>query len=401
MARLKLAFVFHKLFDFKAYKLNKVTLEDGAVIISIKRTRKTSDCPKCNRRSSNIEEKYGRILRDLNLGEKKCYIEFIEHKIKCRCGYRGVEKLEFADRYARQTKRFEEYVARLCQKMSVKDAAETAEIDWKTAKNIDMKYLGQLVVDLKKVTPTRIGVDEVSYRKGHKYLTVVRDLDMGRVIWVEKGRKKETLNLFFSELGEQKSELITVAVIDMWDAYIASIKENTNAKIIFDKFHIIKKVNEALDSIRRKEFANADPEERKDFKHKRFLILSRGERLSEEDTEKLDDLMAKNERLYQAYLLKEQVASIFDEQDEAIGLERLEKWFENVKDAGFKQFDSVVKTLRKYYYGVKNYFKYHLTNAASEGFNNKIGAIKRRAYGFRDLDYLMLKILQSCGWKTT
>ena len=111
--------------------------------------------------------------------------------------------------------------------------------------------------------------------------------------------------------------------------------------------------------------------------------------------------MAKNERLYQAYLLKEQVASIFDEQNEVIGLERLEKWFENVKDAGFKQFDSVVKTLRKYYYGVKNYFKYHLTNAASEGFNNKIGAIKRRAYGFRDLDYLMLKILQSCGWKTT
>ena len=399
MARLKLASVFSKLFDFGAYKLNKVTLEDGVVIISTKRTRKTSDCPKCNRRSSNIERRYKRILRDLNLGEKKCYIEFIEHKINCSCGYRGVEKLEFADRYARQTKRFEEYVARLCQKMSVKDAAETAEIDWKTAKNIDKKYLGQLVIDLKKVTPTKIGVDEVSYRKGHKYLTVVRDLVMGRVIWVEKGRKKETLDLFFSELGKRKSKLIKVAVIDMWDPYIASIKENTNAKIVFDKFHIVKKVNEALDGLRRQEFANASKEERKNMKNKRFLILSRGKRLDEEEREELKDLMAKNDTLYKGYLLKEQVQDILDEPDEKTALKRLKKWFENVKEAGLKQFDSVANTIKRYYYGVKNYFKYHLTNAASEGFNNKIGVIKRRAYGFHDLEYFKLKILQSCGWR--
>ena len=93
ITRLKLASIFRELFDFKAYKLNKVTLEDGVVVISIKRTRKTSDCPECNKRSSNVEEEYVRRIRDLNLGEKKCYIVFIEHKINCNCGYRGVEKL--------------------------------------------------------------------------------------------------------------------------------------------------------------------------------------------------------------------------------------------------------------------------------------------------------------------
>lgn len=399
MTHLKLSVVFRKLFDFTVYKLDDVTLENDEITISIKRTRKTSDCPECDRRCPNIEEEYERRVRDLDISGKKCFIEFIERKIKCNCGYRGIEKLDFVDKYARQTKRFEEYVSKVCQLMSVKDAADVARIDWKTAKNIDKKYLKQLVVDLKLISPTKIGVDEVSYRKGHKYLTVVRDLDEGRVLWVHEGRKKETLDLFFSELGKSKCRLIKVAVIDMWDPYIASIKENTNAKIVFDKFHIVKKVNEALDGLRRQEFANASKEERKNMKNKRFLILSRGKRLDEEEREELKDLMAKNDTLYKGYLLKEQVQDILDEPDEKTALKRLKKWFENVKEAGLKQFDSVANTIKRYYYGVKNYFKYHLTNAASEGFNNKIGVIKRRAYGFHDLEYFKLKILQSCGWR--
>jgi transposase len=257
------------------------------------------------------------------------------------------------------------------------------------------------VADLKLRNPGKIGVDEIAYQKGHKYLTVVRDLDKGIVIWVHEGRKKETLNLFFKELGKLKSYSIKVAVIDMWDLYIASVKENTDAEIVFDKFHIAKKINDALDNVRKQEFANASPDEQKNFKKKRFIILYRNERLTEEKKEKLNDLMAKNDRLYRAYLLKEQALDIFDEQNEKTALERLERWFANVKNGGFKQFDSVAGTLKRYFYGIKNYFKHHLTNAASEGFNNKINVIKRRAYGFHDLEYFKLKILQSCGYKVS
>ena len=120
--------------------------------------------------------------------------------------------------------------------------------------------------------------------------------------------------------------------------------------------------------------------------------------MDEEKRETLHALMVDNERLYQAYLLKEQALDIFDERDEATALNRLDKWFENVKEAGISQFDAVVKTITSYFYGIVNYFKYRLTNAASEAFNNKINIIKRRAYGFHDLDYFKLKILQSCGW---
>jgi len=398
MSRLKLSAIIRKLFKFRSYKVCNIKYENGSIIVELKRIRKTSDCPKCKRRSDNLEEEYTRIIRDLDISGKMCFIVFVERKIKCSCGYRGIEKLDFVDKYARQTKRFEEYISRLCQLMCLKDAAILSKIDWKTVKSIDKNYLKQLVIDLKSINPTGIGVDEVSYQKKHKYLTVVRDLDSGKVIWVHEGRTKATLDLFFEELGESKCRSIKVAVLDMWDPYISSIQTNTNADIVFDKFHIAKKVNEALDAVRKHEFANASDEERKNFKKKRFIILYRNENLDEKKREELNALMAKNERLYQAYLLKEQILDIFDEQNEENASKRLDGWFENVAKADFKQFDKVVKTLKSYYFGIKNYFKYHLTNAASEGFYNKINVIKRRAYGFHDLEYLKLKILQSCGW---
>lgn len=312
-----------------------------------------------------------------------------------------MEKLDFVDKYSFYTKRFEDYVSKLCQLMSLSDVSEVSGINWKAAKRIDKKYLKKLVVGLESVSPTRISVDEIAYHKGHKYLTIVRDLDLGKVIWIGIGRKKETLDIFFKELGKEKCRKIKVVVLDMWDPYIASVKEHTKAEIVFDKFHIARKVTEALDKIRKQEFARADTETRKKFKKKRFIILKRGKNLDEKKRETLQDLMEDNEKLYQAYLLKEQALDIFDEKDEKTALKRLNKWFENVKEAGLQQFETVVETIKSYFYGVVNYFKHRLTNAASEAFNNKINVIKRRAYGFHDLEYFKLKILQSCGWRSS
>jgi transposase len=173
--------------------------------------------------------------------------------------------------------------------------------------------------------------------------------------------------------------------------HLASVHENTHAAIVFDLFHVARKITETVDKVRRQEFANADVATRKKYKKKRFLILKRGKRLDDESRESLTTLMTENERLYQAYLLKEQALDIFDERDEATALNRLDKWFENVKEAGISQFDAVVTTIKSYLYGIVNYFKYRLINAASEAFNNKIHIIKRRAYGFYDLDYFKLK----------
>jgi transposase len=156
-----------------------------------------------------------------------------------------------------------------------------------------------------------------------------------------------------------------------------------------------------LDNVRKQEFAKADAETRKNFKKKRFIILKRNKKLDDKKRETLDELMKENDTLYRAYLLKEQALDIFDERDEKTALKRLERWFKNVENAGLPQFETVVNTIRSYFYGIVNYFKHRLTNAASEAFNTKINVIKRRAYGFHDIEYFKLKILQSCGWRSS
>lgn len=397
MTRLVLSLFSGSLFHFRGYKLCFVDWNEGVFTFTFESTRKTGDCPACGRRSSVIEAVYTRCVRDLDAWSCKTFINFPERKIRCKCGFRGFEKIDFVDSYSRCTRRFEEYVFRLCKLMTLTDVSKFLELDWTTVKNIDKKYLSQLTVGLAQANPVKIGVDEVAYTKGHNYLTIVRDIDLGRVIWVGLSRTKEALDSFFTELGAIKSNAIKVAVIDMWEPYIASVKEHTNAEIVFDKFHISKKVNEALDMVRKQEFAQADAEERKEMKHKRFLILARNKNVKEEKREELDTLLKQNKTLSKAYLLKEQVLDIFDETELDIALKRLKKWMRNVAKSGITAYEKVVNTIQNYMYGILNYFKHHLTNAASEAINNKIQVIKRRAYGFHDIEYLKLKIIQNCG----
>jgi len=388
--------VIKELWDFEGFSFEYIFKEENRMIIKQKKKWKTGICPVCNKKRRKVIEVRERTIRDENVSKKKCFILLKTYRIICKGCYRGMEKLDFILPGERFTERFAKHIYELCEKMTLKDAAKECMINWRTAKRIDKKKLKEKFKDLKGIAPTRIGVDEIAHEKGHKYLTIVRDLDAG-VIWAGIGRKKETLDQFFEELGKRKCKNISVAVIDMWDPYIKSIKENTNADIVFDRFHVAKKVNEAIDNIRKREFSKASKEERINMKHKRFLILYRNKNLNKEQKKNLNELMKQNKKLYEAYLLKEQVLSIFDRKQKNIALERLKSWKENVRKAKIKEFSKLLKTLKHYQYGIENYFTHHVTNGASEGYNNKINIIKRRAYGFKDLEYFKLKILQSCS----
>ena len=384
-----------ELYNFEGFSFMDICKENS-VIIQMKKKGKTGICPVCNKKRRKVIETRIRKIRDENIAKEKCFIVIKTYRIICKGCFRGMEKLDFILPGERFTERFANYICELCEKMTLKDVARMAMIDWRTAKRIDKKKLKEIFKDLRNIKPIRIGVDEIAHEKGHKYLTIVRDLDAG-VIWVGEKRKKETLDQFFKELGKRKSKNITVAVMDMWDPFIKSVKENTNAEIVFDKFHIAKKINEAVDKIRKEEFAKADKEERKMMKHKRFLILYRNKNLNKEQEKDLNELMELNKKLYEAYLLKEQVLSIFDRRQKNVALERLQIWKENIKKSGIEEFRKLLKAFEHYLYGVENYFKHHVTNGASEGYNNKINIIKRRSYGFRDIEYFKLKILQSCS----
>ncbi len=401
MGASKVKFQLKNLFNFDGFKFFESWTDQEYILIELFRTKKTGICPKCGTRCSHVKDRCKRRIRDLEIVNSKVLIEFQEYKIECSCGYSGVEKLSFVNKFSRFTKRFEYKIAVLCKVMTLKDVAKEMKVNWVAVKRIDKAYTKRFLVDLKYLNPRRIGIDEIAYEKGHKYLTIVRDVDKNKVIWIGRKRKKETLDKFFIILGKRKSQRITVAVMDMWKPYIQSVLQYTDADIVFDKFHVVKKINEAVDKVRRIEFAKADEKERKKMKKKRFLILSRQKRLNDSKRESLFDLLDLNKTLYSAYILKEQALDIFDEENPDLALKRLKKWFRNVAQTGIEQFQPVLKTIKTYLYGIMNYFKHQLTNAASEGFNNKINVIKRKAYGFRDMEYFMLKIYQSCGWRSS
>lgn len=392
-----------ELLDFPGFKLygfykEKDIWEKEQYVFCFNRIHVTGKCPECKLERRKYEEKYVRYIQHLNIFGQRCILRMEFYKINCSCGYRGIEEISFLGKYQRVTKKLADFVCKLCESMTITDVAKTTGLDWKTIKRIDKENLKSTVKGLENANPTKIGIDEIAYEKGHKYLTIVRDLDAG-VIWVGDDRKKETLDKFFLELGKEKSYKIKLAVIDMWKPYIKSVNENTNANIVFDKFHVSKVINECLDSVRKKEFAKASDEERIDMKHKRFLILSRPNHLDKDDKETLDALMRKNKPLCQAYILKEQILSIFSTAIWKNAVERIQTWMENVVESGIDDFNKAVDRIATYFYGIINYFRYKITNAGSEGFNTKINVIKRRAYGFRDIEYFRLKILQSCSGK--
>ncbi len=394
--RCKYSLVFKSLYNFKGFKIAGIGHDDECLLVELRRSGRPSVCPCCGRRVKRVEEEHVRVVRDLDFGCLRCYVQFSQYKIYCLCGHRGHEKLDLVREYSRCMKRLEDHVAMLCRYMCIKDASIVAELDWKTVKNIDKMSMRESLVSLDSANPSVLGVDEIAYEKGHKYLTIVRDVEKGCVLWIGIGRKEVTLDLFFAVLGYEKSMRIKAVVMDMWDPYIASVHKNTKAEIVFDKFHIAKKAGECIDTIRRKEFRGAGKEERKEWKDKRFLILGRQKNLSEQKKETLQELLEQNQPLYKAYLLKEQLLDILDGHHQNIAVLRLQTWKNNVTESGLKEFQTLVKTLDYYMYGVTAYFKHHITNAGSEGFNNKINIIKRRSYGLQDLEYLMLKILTTC-----
>ncbi len=382
------------MYRFKGFKITGISLDD-LIVVSLGRTRNRPRCPVCGKRC-RPESVYTRTVRDFDLAGRPCYLEFPEFKVNCRCDHRGMEQLDFIRPYSHCTRRYEDWVAVLCDHMSVQEVSTITGLPWRTVKDADVRGIQDWLGKVKREDPSFLGVDEVAYEKGHHYLTIVRDTQRGIVVWVGIGRKESTLDEYFRSLGDSVKKIQAV-VMDMWDPYIASVSKWTHADIVFDKFHVAKLVGEALDKIRRKEFAHTAKNERIEWKKKRYIILRRRENLDDEQREKLSSLMDRNKTLYKAYLLKEQLMDIMDTDNAEEAMQRIRLWEGNVKRSKIPEYQQLVKTLEYYMFGIHAYFKHRLTNAASEGFNNKINLIKRRAYGFHDVEYFKLKILKLCG----
>lgn len=373
---------------------------DSLIIEIVRKPGHTYTCPSCKSGSLIYYDKVGvRRVRDFAMSGRRCYLEFDSVRIYCsRCKKVLTESLPWVGSHRRMTYRYEEHVARLCDYLPVMDVCDLEGLDKNTVYKIDRRYLTLRERHRIKYPVKYLGIDEIAIKKGHKYATLFYDLERREVIGMVKGRAHKDVNKFFKRFGKRRCKNITAVCMDLWSAYKRSVhKYCPNAKIVFDKFHVYSYLSEAVDKVRKAEQSKAEEEGKQIIKGSRWLLLKHEKSLKEKEKTKLADLMILNENLQKAHLLKEEFSVFFESADKEAAEKFLKEWLSKCKESGLIEFEKLSKKLKRFSGGLFTYFECRITNAVSEGINNKIKVLKRRSYGFHDFRYFYLKILNITG----
>lgn len=339
-----------------------------------------------------------RRVRDLSCGDTRVYLEVEIRRVQCRsCGKVKRERLDFLADNPLYTKRFAWYAGRRCRASTIQDVAKELHLDWHTVKELDKQYMAAQLERAGIPAPKAIGIDEISIRKGHTYRIVVSDLIRGRPIWFGgEDRSEASMNQFYDWLGEKKVRGIRLAVMDMWKPFRNATQDRApQASILFDKFHVMQHLNDALDKVRKAEYARLQGKERRYIKGQKYILLSSRENLTLDGRKALKTLLAANKRLNAAYLLKESFSQLWSYKREGWARRFFENWKASLKWQRLKPYEKFAEMIERHWEGIAAYCRPEnkVSLGFVEGLNNKIRVIQRRAYGLRDEEYLRLKIL--------
>lgn len=339
-----------------------------------------------------------RRVRDLSCGDVRIYLDVEVRRVYCRrCKKVKQERLQWLADNPFYTKRFAFYVGRRCRDSSLTGVAKELHLDWKTVKALEKQYMREQLKRVGLPGPKVIGIDEISIRKGHTYRIVVSDLLRHRPIWFGgEDRSEASMDLFFKELGPKKSRKIRLAVMDMWKAFGNSTHRHApQAAILYDKFHVMRHLNEALDKIRKSEYARLSDQDRQFVKGQKYTLLAHWKNLSVDGRVALKTLFKANKRLNTAYLLKESFGQLWDYKTEGWARRFFDNWRSSLKWQRLKPYEDFAKMIESHWDGIAAYINSEekVSLGFVEGLNNKIRVIQRRAYGLRDQEYLRLKVL--------
>ena len=238
-------------------------------------------------------------------------------------------------------------------------------------------------------------IDEKSIGKGHNYLTVVLNADTGEALFIGEGKRKETLDGFFKSLTIKQRACIQCVGIDRGGSYKASVKAYLQAAdIVYDKFHIVANYNDAIDNIRRREWREAEEEDKTFIKGQRFNLFKNVDNLTAENKADLNELLAMNEDLNQACILKDMLKQLWTYTYKACASTFLDKWIGLAKETNIAELITFAKGLYRARDGLLSYCEHRITSAKIEAFNGVIKRIVYKACGYNDMEYLYLKIRQ-------
>lgn len=362
---------------------------DKELHLSVKPYKNGCRCPSCARRGKIVSiSSTPRRWDDMTLMGLKVIFWYYPKEIFCPTHGRIQEEIPWADAYARITYRLEWRICSLCKIMTQKAAAEILCMPDSTLSDLLHRIITKTRKDHKIRGLTTLGVDEISFCKGHKYATIVYDLDRSRVLWVGQGKGRKTIDEFFdNELSTFQKSNIKWASCDMSQAYIGAIKDHCpNASLVIDRFHVVKALNKAVDEVRMEQWRELDSAGRRSIKGLRWLLAMHSDNRSKGHTRFLNDLRKGNRRIHRAWVLKDEFEHFWNYNNKTCAEKFLKRWITTALRTRIPSLKTFAYTMRKHFDNLTAFIDRNLTNAVGEGLNRIIKIVKNRASGYRNLE---------------
>jgi transposase len=384
----------------KAHHVRAVEEQNGQLVAHIEwvQTRPLT-CGNCSRRTRKIHSRQKtREWSDLRVRDQPLVLRYTPRRVRCSaCGPR-VEHMPWADKWQRVTRALSRVLAELARKLTWKETAAHFGVNWKTVAAA-VKRAVDWGLKHRPWKPLHvIGIDEVSRRKGHRYLTLVYDLVRRRLVWIGEDRQAITMERFFAWLGPRRARSIQVVCCDMWAIYIEAVKTKLPwATLVFDRFHVVQHLNRAVDDVRRQTWRQLRGEERSAFKSTRWLWLKNPWNLRSQERRRLSALCRINQPIVRAYYLKEAFQRFWDYRSEGWAFPYLQQWLWWASHSRLEPLKRFARMIRQHILGIMAWTRLRISNGALEGMNNKVKVISHRAYGFRKTDTYITAIWHGCG----
>jgi transposase len=380
----------------RGYTHHSTIFLQGEVHFSIQQNPGTFRCSDCGSAEVMRSGQIPRRFRSLPIGGKPVWIELPIQRLWCSgCGKTRQARVAFADERRGYTHAFERYALDLSRHMTIKAVAGHLGVGWDAIKEIQRRRLEVRFKKPKLKHLKHMAIDEISIGKGHRYLTVVLDLDNGAIVFVGEGKGADSLLPFWKRLRGSHARIRAVAT-DMSPAYTAAVRDNLPKAVhVFDRFHVVKLFNEKFSLFRQELQREAEgPLAKKVLKGTRWLLLKNPENLEEERDERkrLEKALALNKPLATVYYMKEDLRQIWDQANQRAAKVFMDDWIARARASGIRMLQKFAETLVEHRRGILNYYRCPITTAALEGTNNKIRTMQRQAYGFRDHEFFKLKI---------
>ena len=399
---MRVSTAFNRLLQVPGANVAAVRFERDGVVIGLRRRARRLVCPRCGCLGrAGYDRRERRRWRHLDLGSTRCYLECELRRFPCPgCERVVTEAVGWARPRARFTRDFEDVVCWLAQQAAFSVIGRLLRVSWRSvaaivargvAEELDGRRLGGLYL---------IGVDEVSYRRGQRYLTLVADHQDGAVVWAGKGRGAATLERFFDQLGVEETEKLRAVSIDMSGGYQKAIRARAaHAIVCFDPFHVVALANRALDQLRRALWNRLGKSHGSGrmIKGTRWALLKDPAALTESQQGTLALLARLNSPLYRGYLLKEQLRTIYAPESRPRAPALLDAWLQAAARSKLEPFVKLARTLREHKEGILNAIRLGLSNSRLEGLASRIRLISHRSFGFHTAEPLIALIHLCCG----